>query len=166
MRNSKPTPKQRKAAKLLLENAGSDTPQPIGKVMLDAGYGAGVAQTPSRILESRGFLQVLEEAGVTDDKLSTILNEGLGAVSYVKTERVEGVGKTRIKTEEIIPVTDHNIRHKFLETALKVKGFTTGGTERPAPPTIQNNQFNIIGTDAVAEFTKSILDKTKMTEAS
>lgn len=117
-----PTPKQAKAAKLILENTGSDQPRTLGSILKEAGYSEQTAKTPGQVIDSDGFQGILERAGVTDDILAETLNDGLRAVTFVKTEKVTGVGKTRIKTEDVVLVPDINTRHKYLETGLRLKG--------------------------------------------
>lgn len=92
-----PTPRQKKAAQLLVENGSSATPKPIGQIMKEAGYSNAIATAPSKVTRSEGFLAVLEAAGVTDDKLAIVLTDGLEA-------------------------SDLNTRHKYLETGLRLKG--------------------------------------------
>ena len=65
----------------------------------------------SKKLRSKGFSTVLERHGVTDSLLADVLKEGLGA--------------TRVQTSPTEPdstIPDFGVRHKYLETGLKVKG--------------------------------------------
>lgn len=93
------------------------------RAMIQAGYSPHTAVAPQKNLISQpGFQELMEKAGVTDAQIAERLADGLDAMSYIKVERVEGVGKSRIKTEEVRAVPDLNIRHKYLETAVKLKG--------------------------------------------
>lgn len=57
----------------------------------------------------------MEKAGVTDEKLTTVIKEGLDARKAVV------MGKD--SQESFVDVQpDYAVRHKYLETALRVKG--------------------------------------------
>lgn len=118
-----PTPKQSKAAQLISINVGSDKPRALKEILKEAGYSDSMSEKPRKIIQSDGFQAILEAAGVTDDILAETLNDGLRAVTFVKTEKVVGVGKSRIKTEDVVLVPDINTRHKYLETGLRLKGY-------------------------------------------
>lgn len=105
------------------------------KAMVAAGYSPQSAKNPQRITQTESFRMLMEKAGIDDNKVLRTLNDGLEAQSYIKTERVEGIGKTRLKTEEVIPVPDLTTRHKYLETTLRLKGLT-------AKEQTTNIQFN------------------------
>lgn len=117
-----PTPKQAKVSKLLSENIRADNPRPLKDILKEAGYADSTTKRPSQVIKSTGFQAILEAAGVTDDILAETLNDGLRAVTFVKTEKVTGIGKSRIKTEDVVLVPDINTRHKYLETGLRLKG--------------------------------------------
>jgi len=51
-----PTPKQLKAAKILVENGGN-----IGNAMRKAGYGRGTAKTPQKLTGSKGWQDIMRE---------------------------------------------------------------------------------------------------------
>jgi hypothetical protein len=140
--NKTPTPRQQKAAELLVENSRKDKPEPIGKVLQAAGYSKASAIKPSQLTRSQGFIAIMEKIGATDEKLAEVLNDGLNAKAYVKTERVEGVGKNRIKTEDIKEVDDTTTRHKYLETALRLKGLGKSGDVNVNFNNIAYNQRN------------------------
>lgn len=110
-----PTPKQKKAAELISENVRKDKPAPIGQILKQAGYSESISEKPALVTRSQGFRDLLEKAGVTDDKLGRVLNEGLAATKAVV------MGKE--SSESFVDIQpDYAIRHKYLETALKVKG--------------------------------------------
>jgi hypothetical protein len=65
------------------------------------------------------YAEFLEEAGITDDLLQKKIMEGLDAgktVSAVKTSKEAGADSTNF-----IDVPDYGVRHKYLETALRLK---------------------------------------------
>lgn len=139
--NRNPTARQIKAAKLISENLSADKPKPVGALLKEAGYSDNQAARPSDITQSVGFQKILEDAGVTDEKLSKVLDDGLSATD---------------KNGQ----PDYSVRHKYLETGVKLKGHVSGTPDTPPP--VQNNQFNFISSELVEDFTKHILEKTKM----
>ena len=58
-----PTPKQKRVARLLIENLSGGLKQTAGKMLENAGYGKGVAKYPARVLRSRGVREELDVLG-------------------------------------------------------------------------------------------------------
>lgn len=81
----------------------------------------------SKKLRSKGFSTILEKSGVTDNLLANVLKEGLGATRIHSSP-----------TEPDTEVPDFNVRHKYLETGLKVKGHMSNIESQ------QNIQVNIL----------------------
>jgi hypothetical protein len=106
--NITPKPRQRRAAKLIIANLKSPRPKTIRALLLEAGYPESTAKQQHSVLKKTGFIKCLEEAGATDDKLSKVLMEGLEA------KRPWG------KDGDIY--ADFGVRHKYMETALRLKG--------------------------------------------
>lgn len=65
------TTKQRKAANNLVENGGN-----ASKAMRDAGYSEKTARTPSKLTESKGFRELLDDE-ISDSYLISLLKEEL-----------------------------------------------------------------------------------------
>lgn len=104
------TIKQQKALAKIVENGGN-----VSKAMRDVGYSVNTAKTPQKLTESKAFIEYMEKAGVTDEKLTTVIKEGLDARKAVV------MGKD--SQESFVDVQpDYAVRHKYLETALRVKG--------------------------------------------
>lgn len=99
-KKKKPSLKQLKAMKLVVENGGN-----ISKAMRDAGYSPETAKSPSKLTESLAW-QDLMEKHFSDAKISKIIDEGLKAMK---------------ENAKMVEVPDHATRHKFVETALKLK---------------------------------------------
>lgn len=95
------TEKQKRAAMHLMENDGN-----VSDAMRKAGYSDASVKNSHRLTRQKGFIEVLERAGVTEDKLAEVLSGGLDA----KTEK----GKA-----------DHAVRHRYLETGLKARRLIT-----------------------------------------
>lgn len=95
------TEKQTKALENLVGNGGNVT-----KAMREAGYSEATANTPQKLTESKGWQELVEEY-LPDDLLAKVNKEGLEAV--------------RITGEEGSATPDYATRHRYLETALKIK---------------------------------------------
>lgn len=119
------TLKQKLALKKITENHTS-----ISKAMLEVGYTAQTAHKPSNLTESKGFKELIAELGVTDEKLGIRLNEGLDATKTTVMGKDSGEGFVDIQP-------DYLTRHKYLETALKLKGHTNNDS----PNTINFTQY-------------------------
>lgn len=91
----------------------------------------------SRMLREVEFIDLLEEAGVTDALLNQKTLEGLGATKQIGARKIVQGAKMghEIKvdamtdTDDFIEVEDYAIRHKYLETALKLKKRLTDKVE-------------------------------------
>ncbi len=110
-----PSARQRKAANLISENIIADKPRSVGAILQEAGYSKSTALRSTQVTRAEGFLAVLEQAGITDDKLAQVLNDGLTASKAV----VMGV-KSEESFVDVQP--DYAVRHKYLETGLRLKG--------------------------------------------
>lgn len=127
------TVKQRRAAEAYIANGGNGA-----KALRDANYDESTVINSHKVTKSKGFIEVLEEAGITDVKLSKVMDEGLGATRAV----VMGT-KSDESFVDIQP--DYAVRHKYLETAIKVKGHISSEKDYGATTYntfIQNNHLN------------------------
>jgi len=68
----KPKPAHYKVLDNLVENGGNKY-----KAIVDAGYSKETAKTPSKVVESKGFLRALDECGLTEQVLNTALSEDI-----------------------------------------------------------------------------------------
>lgn len=117
-----PTLKQIAVAKDLLENIG----KPVSTSMLENGYSPATAKNPLLLTESKGWQELMEEY-YPDRDLMEVGKEGLHAMkpigAMILVKKGENGTETILKENEgMIEVADHQTRHKFLETALKLKG--------------------------------------------
>jgi hypothetical protein len=77
--------------------------------MIKAGYSENTAKAPTKLTKSKGWEELLAKY-IPDDKLTKVLDEGLEA------------GKKIFKNnEEVGYDVDYAVRHKYLETGLKLK---------------------------------------------
>lgn len=127
------TTKQKRAFKEIIENHRNK-----GAAMVAAGYSKKSAIAPSRNLtNSKGWKELLE-IYLPDKDLIKVHKEGLAA-----TKR-QGVGGMVLNTEKgefghtDIEVPDYATRHRYLETAYKVKGKVVESA------VVENKTLNII----------------------
>ena len=99
------TEKQKKAFQASLENSGN-----ISKSLREAGYSHKTAKTPKSITSSKGWQELMDEY-IPEDLLQKKLHEGLNATkpSYNKD------GEMNLDQ-------DFSTRHKYLDTAFKLRG--------------------------------------------
>jgi hypothetical protein len=89
-----PTQRQKRVAKLIIENATLDKPLTGGEMLANVSYSAGLQKQPSRILESEGVREALNDYGFSEDNakrvVAGILNEPKAA------------NKDRLKASELV----------------------------------------------------------------
>ena len=93
------TQKQKKVAKLIVENASLDKPLNGGEILEKTGYAPGVIKNPKDILESEGVQEELEVLGFTEANAKKVVQQIM-------------------MSEE----TDDNARLKAADMVFKVKG--------------------------------------------
>ncbi len=109
------TIKERKFIKAMMDQGN------ITQAVIDAGYkykdrdsASSIGWNLLRKLRPH-IADIMEMRGIDDTRLSKIIDDGLEATKIEMVKDAEGNQKFGM-------VTDHFIRHKYLETALKVKG--------------------------------------------
>ena len=102
------TLKQKRAIANLVENGGN-----VSKAMRDAGYSVETAKTPSKLTESEAFKSIAEQ--IPDYLLVKVHMEGLNAKQFKYSP--EG---------ELMQLDDFATRHKYLESAYKIKKVIDG----------------------------------------
>lgn len=115
------TIKQKKAIAKIAENHGN-----VSKAMLEVGYSPNTAKKPQNLTESKGFQELVEKY-LPDNLLVKVHKEGLKATSK-KPHLVDRDDKGR-PVYEYVGEADYATRHRYLETAYKLKGkVKDGGT--------------------------------------
>ncbi len=99
----KPSLKQRKALDIMVENGGN-----ASRAMRDAGYSPMTAKSPHKLTESLGFQELMAEK-LNDELLARVHSEGLEAYRTISNEDGE------------VELPDFAVRHKYLETAYKIR---------------------------------------------
>lgn len=99
---------------------------------LAAGYNEGSANAVATNIEKpivrAAIERALQKANITDERIAAKINEGLEA------KRVSLVGEAGVETP------DYAVQHKFLETAIKLKGLLPTTPETA----IQVNNFTVV----------------------
>ena len=96
--------------------------------MIDAGYTERTAhgECSNKAKELAPTIQALmEKKGLTDSMLLGVLDDGLKANKVISCNIIaldkEGMKDADSMTKDFVDVEDHPTRHKFLDTALKLK---------------------------------------------
>lgn len=119
-----PTNKQLLASKKMVENGGN-----ASQAMIDAGYSPATAKTPQKLTDSKGYQSITEELTaelghikVTPKKLAKVIKQGLNAKQPGKVVIIEKSPDGTEVNKKTVEVPDHTVRHKYLDTTLKVMG--------------------------------------------
>lgn len=113
------TEKQKKAVKLTLENLGKNKPLTKKEILKEAGYGEIVQDQPKQVFESSGFKELIDKY-LPEDKLLKAHVEGLNA--YTKKPHLIDRDENGRPIYDYVPEADFSVRHKYLDTAYKIKG--------------------------------------------
>lgn len=105
------TIKQEQAFNNSVENRGN-----ISKAMRDAGYDDTTAKNPKNLTESKGWAELVGEY-LPDDTLTKVHKEGLEA-----TLQIYKNNNATKQIELVDEKPDFAVRHKYLDTAYKIKG--------------------------------------------
>lgn len=136
-KGDKTTLKQRKWLRLYLETGNATEAAMQVYNCKDRNSASQIGYENLRKLD---YTEFLESAGITDKLLQEKILEGLAASKPISALiLLDKDGKTRTKDNEgQIEVADYGVRHKYLETALKLKerlltrfDVTTGGEKLP-----------------------------------
>lgn len=100
---------------------------------LKAGYAQEYAEKILGVMSENVALNMadaMDRAGISDERLVAVLKDGLEANRVVSARIVksrptnidEELAEANQNTDDFIEVPDHPTRHKFLDTAIKIKG--------------------------------------------
>lgn len=84
------TQKQKRAVDKLVENGGN-----VSKAMEAAGYSKATAKTPQKLTESKGFLEVLDDYGLTEGLIVNALREDIEKKPQNRKAELELAAKLR-----------------------------------------------------------------------
>lgn len=111
----------------------------VSKAMRAAGYSEATIHTPQKLTESKTWLELVDEY-LPDDLLNQKIQEGMEANKQLAARVVfkkeaptsQSAGELPVansSTDDFIEVPDFAVRHKYVETALKVKGKLTNNVD-------------------------------------
>lgn len=115
----------------LIKNLLSGKFKTLKAAMLDAGYSENTADDQAaRLVGSSRVCTAMQEAmakdGVNENRLTKIISQGLDATKVISAMVVapsgDGMKDANSMTKDFIEVPDFLARHKFLETALELRG--------------------------------------------
>lgn len=133
IKENMPTMRQKLAVDKVVGNGGN-----ITRAMLEAGYSPNTANTPQKLTESDGWKELMDQH-LPDKLLTKVHKEGLQATTK-KPHLVDRDDKGR-PVYEYIPEDDYATRHRYLETAYKLKAKYP--EEKQSQQLNQLNFFNI-----------------------
>src|SRR5690348_1292339 len=88
------TQKQKRVARLIVENATLDKPLNAGQMLEKVGYSPNLVKQPGRVIESEGVQEELEVLGFTEHKAKEVVSTILGDT--------EQDGNTRLKAADMV----------------------------------------------------------------
>ena len=108
-------PREIKLIDVITKTVQSDKPMPFNQCLIEAGYAVSTANDRTKDVIGKprvqaALLQAMEKAGINDTKLSEVMKDGINA------NKIHGT------SDDFIEVPDHPTRHKYLDTALKLRG--------------------------------------------
>lgn len=106
------TLKQQIAINKMVENGGN-----IGQAMRDAGYSENTAKTQQKLTESKGFLELCEEHGLTENLLLTALVEDILSKKGNRKAELELGFKVR---GQLVQKTDLTSADKPIITGMQI----------------------------------------------
>ena len=115
-------PRIREVFKKTTENGGNVT-----KTMREMKYKQTTINHPSNVTKTKSWAALVKE--LPDEKLMSVLNDGLeanrqiGAMILIKNAKNGRTEQVLKDNEGMIEVADHQTRHRFLETGLKIKKY-------------------------------------------
>ncbi len=102
------TYKQEKALENMVENGGN-----MGQAMIEAGYSPNTAKTPQKLTKSKGFLELCEELGLTDNFLLNALIEDIKEKKGSRRAELELGFKIKGKLVQKINIEDKPVEIVF-----------------------------------------------------
>lgn len=106
---SKRTSKNSIKDKVFLEHILKNPKATLKEAVIASGFPPSYVNEPNKIMNRPSFIEHLDKAGLTDEKLSELAMEGLGA------------NRPIVIKNEIVDYPDYSARHKFFDTVLKAK---------------------------------------------
>ncbi len=96
------TKRQKNALNKMVENGGN-----VSKAMRDAGYSKETAKSPSKLLDSKGFMELMDELGLTDDLIVNALVDDIKMKPQNRTAELQLAVKMRGRLIEKADITSN-----------------------------------------------------------
>lgn len=90
-----PTIRQKKALSKIMENHGN-----VSQAMRDVGYTEATAKNPSNLLDSQGFMQLMDQKGLTDDFIVQALVDDIESKPGKRIQELQLAVKMRGRMNE------------------------------------------------------------------
>lgn len=137
--DSKLSLKQRKFIKFYLESGNaSESALKSGYKNRQRGF-----ELVSKFVNSNLFQKLLEQNGLNDNELIKVLKEGLQATKVIGYLNQKTNGTQKV-SDEFVEIPDHNCRHRYLETALKLKHLYPEKEEHTQQEAVNKNKYDPI----------------------
>lgn len=95
-------------------------------------------------MQSKGFKELLQEANITEDRIAQTIDEGMKA--------------TKLFGKDAIEHPDYAVRHKFMETSLRLLGIAN--LEPPPPNNVYNTFITQNNLDPASPKAKQLMEVT------
>lgn len=105
------TEKQKKAVDNMAENGGN-----VSKAMKDAGYSDETAKTPQKLTESKGFRELCDERGLTDNLILDALVDDIKVKEGNRKAELELGAKIRGMLNEKLDLTSGGEKIQYVIT--------------------------------------------------
>ena len=116
--------RDRRLVKIILANPE----MPHNEAMIKAGFSKTTANAQAKRTVERSMIQTpimkaLEKAGINDDHLADKIKQGLECTKVISATVIhkDNNGKTE-QIDDFIEVPDNPTQHRYVDTALKLKG--------------------------------------------
>lgn len=106
----KVTTRQKKLALKMVENMQRKEPLTKQQVLEDVGYNQ-IAKSPSRILESKGYLQALRDLGLTEELVTVSLIEDIEKKPQNRVKELSLASDILQMRKPIVEDTKHDNKH-------------------------------------------------------
>lgn len=127
-----------------MDNFLAGKPITTGQLLVNAGYGKGVAKTPERVIESQGFKESLAEFGLTEELITSALVSDIKAKPEKRTQELKlGAEILGMVKREEKPVDNSKTTYNFIfspEVQNRVKDINENIKQMLInPPDVQEN---------------------------